>query len=44
MTLLPLSELNMPLDVIAQDMIRRVGIEHIDDLKADLDQAFAAAK
>lgn len=30
---------------VTQDMIRLcVGIEHIDDLKADLDQAFAAAK
>ncbi len=30
---------------VSQDMIRLcVGIEHIDDLKADLDQAFAAAK
>jgi len=30
---------------VTQDMIRLcVGIEHIDDIKADLDQAFAAAK
>lgn len=30
---------------VTQDMIRLcVGIEHIDDLKADLDQAFAAAR
>lgn len=40
-----LSEEELTSAGVTQDMIRLcVGIEHIDDLKEDLDQAFAAAK